>query len=150
MLVSRPTEGGNAMTTATIEKRRMLINPPGTEEFYNTWQFSQGARVGDTVWLAGQLGIDSDGKAGVTIEEQTRFAFQNVANMLAAAGGTMADIVDLITYHTAMEDLPKVAAVKAEFIKAHFPPWTAIGVTQLALPEMLIEVKVTAVIGSGE
>lgn len=137
------------MTTTTMEKPRTLINPPGTEEFYNTWQFSQGARVGDTVWLAGQLGIGPDGKPGATIEEQTRLAFQNVAHMLAAAGGSLADIVDLTTYHIAMEDLPKVAAVKAEFIKEHFPPWTAVGVTQLALPGMLIEVKVTAVIGSG-
>lgn len=125
----------------------MLINPPGTEEFYNTWQFSQGARVGNTIWLAGQLGIGPDGKPGATIEEQTRFAFQNVARTLAAAGSSLDNIVDLTTYHIAMSDLPKVAAVKAEFIKANFPPWTAIGVTQLALPEMLIEVKVTAVIG---
>jgi enamine deaminase RidA (YjgF/YER057c/UK114 family) len=125
-----------------------LINPPGTEEFYNTWQFSQGARVGNMVWLAGQLGIGPDGRAGATIEEQTRFAFQNVANLLAAAGGSLADIIDLTTYHIAISDLPKVAAVKAEFIKENFPPWTAVGVTELALPGMLIEVKVTAVIGS--
>jgi enamine deaminase RidA (YjgF/YER057c/UK114 family) len=132
--------------TANNATTRQLINPPGTEEFYNTWQFSQGARVGDTVWLAGQLGIGPDGKAGATIEEQTRFAFQNVANVLVAAGGSLADIVDLTTYHIDMSDLPKVAAVKAEFIKENFPPWTAIGVTQLALPGMLVEVKVTAVI----
>jgi enamine deaminase RidA (YjgF/YER057c/UK114 family) len=137
------------MTTNKSDKRQ-LINPPGTEEFYNTWQFSQGARVGDTVWLAGQLGIGPDGKPGATIEEQTRFAFQHVARVLEAAGETLADIVDLTTYHIDINDLPKVAAVKAEFIKANFPPWTAVGVTQLALPGMLIEVKVTAVIGSGK
>lgn len=137
------------MTTNKSDKRQ-LINPPGTEEFYNTWQFSQGARVGDIVWLAGQLGIGPDGKPSATIEEQTRFAFQNVARLLETAGGTLADIVDLTTYHVDINDLPKVAAVKAEFIKANFPPWTALGVTQLALPGMLVEVKVTAVIGSGK
>lgn len=138
------------MTVKNIEKARTLINPPGAEEFYNTWQFSQGARVGDTVWLAGQLGIGLDGKPGATIEEQTRFAFQNVARLLETAGGTLADIVDLTTYHVDMTDLPRVAAVKAEFIQENFPPWTAVGGTQLALPGMLIEVKVTAVIGSGK
>lgn len=137
------------MTTTTVDEPRTLINPPGTEEFYDTWQFSQGVRVGKTVWLAGQLGIGPDGKPGATIEEQTRFAFQNVARVLDAAGGSLADIVELITYHIAMSDLPAVAAVKAEFIKENFPPWTAVGVTQLALPEMLVEVKATAVIGSG-
>lgn len=137
------------MTTTAMEKPRTLINPPGTEEFYDTWQFSQGVRVGKIVWLAGQLGIGPDGKPGATIEEQTRFAFQNVARVLDAAGGSLADIVELITYHIAMSDLPAVAAVKAEFIKENFPPWTAVGVTQLALPGMLVEVKVTAVLGSG-
>ena len=132
-----------------MKKGRTLINPPGTEEFYNSWQFSQGVRVDDTVWLAGQLGIGPDGKPGATIEEQTRFAFQNVVRTLDAAGASLADVVELVTYHISMDDLPKVAGVKAEFIKENFPPWTAVGVTQLALPEMLIEVKVTAVIGSG-
>jgi enamine deaminase RidA (YjgF/YER057c/UK114 family) len=148
MQKTQVAERGRKML-ATKPAVRMLINPAGSEEFYNTWQFSQAARVGDTVWLAGQLGIGPDGRPGATIEEQTRFAFQNLARVLAAAGGTLADIVDLTTYHIAMSDLPRVAAVKAEFIPAHFPPWTAIGVTQLALPEMLVEVKATAVIGCG-
>lgn len=103
--------------------------------------------MGDTVWISGQLGIGPDGKAGATIEDQTRLAFQNLARVLEAAGGTLADVVELITYHLAMDDLPKVAAVKAEFISQDFPAWTAVGVTQLALPETLIEVKATAVIG---
>ena len=76
-------------------------------------------------------------------------AFQNVARVLETAGGAMADVVELTTYHIAMDDLPAVAAVKAEFFPRDYPAWTAVGVTQLALPEMLIEVKVTAVIGSG-
>lgn len=137
------------MTTQTNPKSRTLVNPPGTEEFYNTWHFSQGVRVGDTLWVSGQLGIGADGKTGATIEEQTRLAFQNLARVLEAAGGTMADIVELTTYHLAMDDLPKVGAVKAEFIPRDFPAWTAVGVTALAFPELLIEVKATAVIGSG-
>ncbi|HRW09091.1 MAG TPA: Rid family hydrolase, partial [Caldilineaceae bacterium] len=96
--------------TATTEKARKLINPPGTEEFYNTWQFSQGAWVGNMIWLAGQLGIGPDGKPGATIEEQTRLAFQNVVRTLEAAGSSLDDIVDLTTYHIAMSELPTVAA----------------------------------------
>lgn len=138
------------MTATATRQQRMLINPPGSEEFYNTWHFSQAVRVGDTVWIAGQLGIGPDGHPGATIEEQTRFAFQNLVRVLETAGATVADIVDLTTYHIAMDDLPTVAAVKSEFIRQDFPAWTAVGVTQLALPEMLIEVKATAVIGCGQ
>lgn len=138
------------MTATVTRPQRTLINPPGTEEFYNTWHFSQAVQVGDTVWVAGQLGIGPDGHPGATIAEQTRFAFQNLVRVLETAGATVADIVDLTTYHIAMDDLPTVAAVKSEFIRQDFPAWTAVGVTQLALPEMLIEVKATAVVGCGQ
>ena len=136
------------MTSTTKSKTRTLINPPGTEEFYNTWQFSQGVRVGDTLWISGQLGIGADGKAGATIEDQTRLAFQNLIRVLEEAGGSLADVVELTTYHLAMDDLPQVAAIKGAFISQDFPAWTAVGVTALALPELLVEVKATAVIGS--
>ena len=58
------------MATAT-KKDHILINPPGTEELYNTWQYSQAVRVGDIVWLAGQIGIDQNGQTGGTVEAQT-------------------------------------------------------------------------------
>ena len=136
------------MTSTTKSNSRCLINPPGSEEFYNTWHFSQGVRVGNTLWVSGQLGIGADGKLGATIEDQTRLAFQNLIRVLETAGGSLADVVELTTYHIAMGDLPRVAAVKGEFISQDFPAWTAIGVTALALPEMLIEVKAVAVIDS--
>jgi enamine deaminase RidA (YjgF/YER057c/UK114 family) len=137
------------MDRSAPNQARILINPPGSEQFYNTWQFSQAVRVGDTLWAAGQLGVDGNGQPGRTIEEQTRLAFQNLARVLAEAGSSLADVVELVTYHLAMNDLHTVAAVKAEFFTANYPAWTVVGVTALALPELLIEVKATAVIGSG-
>ncbi len=130
-------------------KSRVLVNPSGTEEFYNTWQFSQGARVGDILWTAGQIGIGPDGSPGGTLEEQARLAFQNLSRVLEEAGGSLTDIVELVTYHLSIDDLQAFAAVKAEFIEEDFPPWTVVGVSALALPELLVEVKATAVIGSG-
>ena len=126
-----------------------MINPPGTEEFYNTWQFSQAVRVGDTVWLSGRIGVDKNGRAGGSVEEQARLAFENLEAVLAEAGGTLADVVELVTYHVSMDDLHIFAAVKAGFFTQDFPAWSAVGVIALALPELLVEVKATAVIGSG-
>ncbi len=68
--------------------------------------------------------------------------------MLEEAGGSLADIVDLVTYHLSMDDLHAFGGVKAEFIREDFPSWTVVGVSALALPELLVEVKATAVIGS--
>ena len=129
--------------------QRVLVNPPGTEEFYNTWQFSQAVRVGDTLWLAGQIGVDQNGRAGTNVEEQARLAFGHLERVLAEAGGSLADVVELVTYHLSMDDLHTFAGVKAEFFTQDYPAWTVVGVTALALPELLVEVKATAVIGSG-
>jgi enamine deaminase RidA (YjgF/YER057c/UK114 family) len=137
------------MKATATPQTRTLVNPPGSEQFYQTWQYSQAVRVGDILWLAGQLGVDSNGQTGRTIEEQTRLAFQNLARVLAEAGGSLADVVELVTYHLAMDDLHTVAAVKAEFFTENYPAWTVVGVAALALPELLVEVKATAVIGSG-
>ena len=142
-------KGVTKMQAAEMTKSRVLINPAGTEEFYNTWQFSQAVRVGDIVWVAGQLGIGENGQMAGTVEEQTRLAFKNLARVLAEAGGSLADVVELVTYHLSVDDLHTVAAVKSEFFPANYPAWTVVGVAALALPELLVEVKATAVIGSG-
>ena len=48
-----------------------------------------------------------------------------------------------------MTELDKFKKVKSEFLTKNFPAWTAIGVKELVFPGLLIEIKVTAVIGSG-
>ncbi|MNO01727.1 RutC family protein YjgH [compost metagenome] len=62
----------------------------------------------------------------------------------------MADIVELMTFHTDLRgDIQEFIKVKDEFIPERFPSWTGIGVSQLARPEFLIEIRVVAVAGSG-
>ena len=62
----------------------------------------------------------------------------------------MADIVELTTFHTDLRgDMAAFAAVKDEYLPDRYPSWTAVGVTQLALPELLVEIRAVAVAGSG-
>ena len=129
--------------------QQMLINPPGTEKFYEKLQFSQAVQVGDTIWISGQVGMDETGMAGDGIEEQARLAFQNLQHVLEAAGSSLADIVELVSFHTSMNAIRDFGKVKAEFIPNNYPAWTAVGVRELALPQLLVEIKATAVIGSG-
>jgi enamine deaminase RidA (YjgF/YER057c/UK114 family) len=133
---------------ATSEKQQ-LINPPGTELVYEKMQFSQAVRVGDTLWVSGQTGTDENWKAAEGIENQARLAFQGLERVIQAAGGTLDDIVELVTYHTSMKDIRGFSKVKAEFIQADYSAWTAVGVTELVMPGLLVEIKATAVIGSG-
>ena len=130
------------------QNKQTLINPKGTEFIYDTMQFSQAVRVGNTVWVSGQVGMSEAGAVGDGIEEQARMAFQNLKKVLAEAGGSLDDVVELVTYHTSMADIRDFSKVKSEFITKNYPAWTAVGVTALVLPPLLVEMKATAVIGS--
>jgi enamine deaminase RidA (YjgF/YER057c/UK114 family) len=110
-------------------------------------QFSQAVRVGNIVWISGQVGIDESFKICEGIEDQARRAFGNLSRVIREAGGSLADIVELVTYHTSMADMKAFAKVKAEFIPEDYPAWTAVGIRELVLPGLLVEIRATAVIG---
>ncbi|MFZ5842650.1 MAG: RidA family protein [Pseudomonadota bacterium] len=126
---------------------KYLINPAGTMPIYERWHYAQAARVGQTIWVSGQVGARPD---ATTIEAQTEIAFERLKAALEAAGSSLEDIVELTSYHTNMADFPKAAAVKDRFIPRHYPAWTAVGTTGLVMPSALIEIKAVAVVGSGK
>ncbi|MBU1195566.1 MAG: RidA family protein [Proteobacteria bacterium] len=131
-------------------KNQQLINPAGSEKIYEKMQFSQAVRVEDTLWVSGQTGFDENWKPAEGIENQTRLAFQGLEKIINAAGGTLADIVELVTYHTSMKDIKGFSKIKAQFIPEGYPAWTAVGVTELVMPGLLVEIRATAIIGSGK
>jgi enamine deaminase RidA (YjgF/YER057c/UK114 family) len=123
-----------------------LINPPGTEKAYDMFHFSQAVKVGNTLYVSGQVGRTPDGKIPEDIEGQTRAALENLKSVIEHAGGTLADVVELHTFHTDMSELPGMMKVKDEFFPKDYCAWTAIGCTALAAPQYKLEVKATAVI----
>ena len=88
---------------------RVLINPEGTEAIYESMQFSQAVKVKDMIWVSGQVGIDEHFSIGEGIEKQSRMAFQNLKQILETAGGSLADIVELVTYHVSMKEMRQFA-----------------------------------------
>jgi enamine deaminase RidA (YjgF/YER057c/UK114 family) len=135
------------MSANTMFKKE-LINPKGTEAIYQSMKFSQAVKAGHFVFVSGQVGIDAAFKAAGGIENQTRLAFQNLKRVLAEAGASLNDIVELVTYHTSLKEMKGFAKVKNEFITESFPAWTAVGVTELVMPDLLVEIRATALIGS--
>lgn len=129
---------------------RQQIVPAGTEFLYDTYHFAPATRVGDMIWVSGQVGIDVNFAAGSSMDEQAHFAFENLKIVLAAAGATLADVVELITFHTDLRgEIAEFVAVKDQYFADRYPSWSAVGVTQLADPEYKIEVRAVAVAGSG-
>lgn len=135
---------------AASTAKRESIRPTGTERSYDVLHFSPAMRVGDIVWVSGQVGSDASGTPGVGMEAQARLAFQKLEVVLEDAGATLADVVELMTFHTDLRgEIQEFVKVKDEFIPENFPAWSAVGVTQLARPEYLVEVRAIAVIGCG-
>jgi reactive intermediate/imine deaminase len=129
--------------------KRTLVNPSGTEGAYRALHYSQGVRVGDTIWISGQAG---SGPKGIVegCAAQTRLAFENLKKVLLEAGADLGDVVELTSFHTDMGDFKTFMAVKDEFFPENYPAWTAVGIQQLAHPKMLVEIRAVAVVGSAE
>ena len=111
--------------------------------------YEQCIRVGDLVYVAGQVGIDE--KYNVVSDDftaQARKTFQNVQSALQAAGGGLEDLVSMTVFLTDIErDFKAFIAVRNEFLKPPMLPTSAaIGVSKLAFPTLKVEIQAVAAI----
>ena len=95
--------------------------------------YSQATRAGDTVYFSGQIPLDpATGElVGGDIAAQARRAFDNLAAVCAAAGGTFDDIVRVGLYLTDLGQFAQLYAVMAEYFQAPYPARSTIGVSAL-------------------
>lgn len=95
--------------------------------------YSQAVRVGNTVYLSGQIPLDPGTGELVQgdIRAEVERAFDNLAAVCEAAGGSFADLVKLQVYLTDLAHFGEVNAVMAERFSEPYPARAAIGVAQL-------------------
>ncbi|MCU7942779.1 MAG: RidA family protein [Candidatus Thiodiazotropha sp. (ex Cardiolucina cf. quadrata)] len=95
--------------------------------------YSQGVKVGDTVYLSGQIPLVPETMELVDgdIEQQIRRVFENLQAVARAAGGSFADIVKLNVFLTDLEHFPVVNQVMADYFSEPYPARAAIGVAEL-------------------
>jgi enamine deaminase RidA (YjgF/YER057c/UK114 family) len=121
------------------------IIPPSMQSVVETRGYLPGLRVGDIVFLAGQVGRTADMQIVVESQAQFEACFENLRVVLAEAGLSFDDIVDMTTYHVDMDKhWPVFREVKNRVLPRGKFPWTAVGVSALADPAFLLEVKATA------
>lgn len=120
------------------------ITDPG-RLLYDRWHFAQAVRAGDLLLCSGQIGNGADGSVPPEFVDEARNAWHRVGEVLAAAGLGFADIVEYTSYHVGLQDtLPGFMAVRDEVLAEPWPAWTAIGVSELAVPGARLEIRVTA------
>ena len=94
--------------------------------------YSQAVRVGDTVYLSGQIGLDpTTGLLVEGIEAQAHQVFLNIRAVCEAAGGTLDDIVMLQLLLTDMDDFAKVNEIMTSYFKPPFPARATVEVAGL-------------------
>lgn len=126
-------------------QRSDVVIPPGREAIYERWHYAPAVRDGDRLWCSGIIGIGPDRKPSPDPETQFTHAFEGVAALLQTAGLAFSDVVEMTTYHVGLQAHMKTfMAVKDRFVKDVYPAWTAIGITELAVPGGLLEIRVVA------
>ena len=128
---------------------RTLINPDSLKERTATLGYAPATRAGDMVYLSGVIAALGEGETGTdeTYAAAVNTAFEEIDMILKEAGGSMADIVDITSYHVNMHDhLNPLFGVKEKWMPGDPPAWTVIGTTELYDPLGFVEIKVTAYI----
>lgn len=130
--------------------KKECIIPAEDQILYDDLHFSQAVKVGNMIWISGQVGVNASLEPLEGITAQTRQAFQNLQRVLTKAGATMDDVVEITTFHLDMREVAAFGLVKDEFMLSNYPAWAAVGVTQLFLPELRVEIRAVAIIGAGQ
>jgi enamine deaminase RidA (YjgF/YER057c/UK114 family) len=105
---------------------------------------------GDIIFIAGQIGWDTEGRFAQGFVAQARKALENIIALLKEGGAGPEHMARMTWYVTDMagyrNSLPELGAAYREVIGKHYPTMTLVGVTSLAEPNALIEIEATAVI----
>lgn len=111
--------------------------------------FAQGVKVGNVLYLAGQVGVDASGVAGADMTTQITLAYENIRRVLSKFDASLDNIVDETVFVTDMSELMASSdAVFAARAKAYggIPEvcQTLVQVSALVLPELKLEIKCVA------
>lgn len=94
--------------------------------------YSQAVKVGDTVYLSGQIGLDPQSMQMVDgIDAQIVRVFENLKAVAEAAGGSLADTVKLNVFLTDLGNFAKVNETMAKYFSEPYPARAAVGVASL-------------------
>jgi reactive intermediate/imine deaminase len=95
--------------------------------------YSQAVRVGDTIWVSGQIPLDPATKEMVSgdVEAQVRRVFENLKAIVLAAGASLDDVVKATVFLTDLSHFGLVNKVMAEYFREPYPARAAVGVAAL-------------------
>jgi enamine deaminase RidA (YjgF/YER057c/UK114 family) len=122
-------------------------NPPGVHA--PQANYSHVTRVGNTLYISGQLALDPDGAlvGPGDAEAQAEQCYRNVKSVVEHFGGTMDDVVKITQYITDLAYRPLVAGPRDRYLGTPGPASTLVVVKGLAAPDYLVEIEALAILG---
>ena len=106
--------------------------------------YSQAVRMGDLIYISGQLGVSRDGKMPDAFQAQVRQALDNVSTVLEAAGSSLSLVAKVNIYVTDFSRLREMNEVYREYFP-HRPAKTTVEIARLDKGAQ-IEVEVVAAV----
>jgi 2-iminobutanoate/2-iminopropanoate deaminase len=115
---------------------------------HSTAGYSHVAKAGNTLYVAGQVAKDKEGRlvGKGDFETQVRQVYTNLKNILEEAGGNLRNIVKMTTFLTHYNYIETYRNVRDEFFQEPYPANTLLFVESLALPDFMVEIEAIAVL----
>ena len=113
--------------------QRDVVFPPGRQALYERNHYSPAIRANGFLFVSGQVGSREDGSPEPDLDEQVRLAFRNLNAVLAAAGCSFDDVVDVTVFIVdPASKFERIWRIVPEFWgQAPYPTLTGVGVTWL-------------------
>ena len=112
---------------------------------YDRFHFAQATESNGFLFCSGVIGSGEKGKIPEDISIEFRNAWTAIGALLTEAGTDLNSIMEYTSYHVGLQShMAEFMSVRDEFISEPWPAWTAIGITELAIPGAHVEIRVTA------
>lgn len=133
-----------------VEKEMVVEVKSETPEYFllrpeieKAYGYSHAVKIGDDIKISGAVSMDDEGNPTAVgdFEQQMKNCYADLEKVLKHFGCTFDDVVVENVFTTDMPKFLEVAGYRTEIYKNHFPTGSWLGVKELALPELLIEIE---------
>jgi enamine deaminase RidA (YjgF/YER057c/UK114 family) len=121
------------------------VVPESGRSVYKNFHFSQAVKTSGLLLCSGQIGTNPDHSLPESAEDEFRNAWRSVGEVLREAGLGFENIIEYTSYHVNLgQNLKAFMKARDEVLSEPWPAWTAIGISELAVPGARVEIRVIA------
>ena len=111
--------------------------------------YARTVRTGPFVFVSGTTSLDAKGRVqGKNAAQQTLVTMRKIEAALKSAGATVKDLTRLTIFVTDIRDMRPISDALDKALKGAVVSATMVGVSQLAVPGLMVEIEATAVVGA--